>query len=373
MKTRQRRIRWISIATFVALTVAPVVWLEKTATRRAELVVGGAHLLEVGRAATGHQRADRVAFIDRGKRLVVTCPRYNRAVIYRVTAGETLELDRDMTLRGKPVAVCTTHDRFYLLERPPGDARHVEPGWCEAFDFEGRPVGSRLDVGFYPDDMALSPDGRHAFVLTSGRAEGDPSRPAPALTVIALDADAPQIIGRLTFDERDDDPARITLSRTGDVAVVTLRGSEQAAAVDLGNPAQPRLVDRMKLSTAEVPYVSADRDDAILMPVSSASEAVWVTDDRAKVLGAFECVAATLPHGSGVRLQRMGSTRELGRLILRGSMNLGRTKPTGLAYSADRGLLAVANRSGGVHLIAIRPGTEAARDANALAVSEPQR
>lgn len=34
-------------------------------------------------------------------------------------------------------------------------------------------------------------------------------------------------------------------------------------------------------------------------------------------------------------------------------MNFGRTRPTGLAYSADRGLLAIATRSGSIHMIEI--------------------
>jgi hypothetical protein len=61
----------------------------------------------------------------------------------------------------------------------------------------------------------------------------------------------------------------------------------------------------------------------------------------------------TLPRGSG--LEVTGSSRGLGthRLPLRGAWNLGATRPTGLAYAPERGLLAVANRSGGVHLLAL--------------------
>jgi len=45
----------------------------------------------------------------------------------------------------------------------------------------------------------------------------------------------------------------------------------------------------------------------------------------------------------------------LGRLPLRGSFNLGRTRPTGLAYAPERGFLAVATRSGAIHLVEICP------------------
>ncbi len=45
----------------------------------------------------------------------------------------------------------------------------------------------------------------------------------------------------------------------------------------------------------------------------------------------------------------------LGRLPLHGSFNLGRTRPTGLAYAPERGLLAVATRSGAIHLVEVSP------------------
>ena len=41
----------------------------------------------------------------------------------------------------------------------------------------------------------------------------------------------------------------------------------------------------------------------------------------------------------------------LGRLPLTGPLNIGRTRPTGLAYSPERGLLAVSTRSGSIHLL----------------------
>ena len=47
--------------------------------------------------------------------------------------------------------------------------------------------------------------------------------------------------------------------------------------------------------------------------------------------------------------------RGLGRLPIRGPMNLIPSQPTGLAYARQQGLLAVATKSGSVHLIAARP------------------
>src|SRR5205823_1261030 len=138
----------------VALVAIGIVYgLAARAGSRAELTVWPLEFVEVARAGTGHQRADRVTYADRGRLLAVTCPRYNHVVLYRVDATERLELVRDIELQGRPVAVGASRDRIYVLERPSGDRRHVEPGWCEAFDFGGDPVGSRFLAGMYPDDL----------------------------------------------------------------------------------------------------------------------------------------------------------------------------------------------------------------------------
>ncbi len=184
-------VAWILIVV-LAIGAAGAAWgLSVQAARRSELALGPDRLVEVARVGTGYQRAERLAFADRGRLLAVTCPRYDRLVLYRVTDAEALEVVRDIALDGQPVAVCSTADLLYVLERPPGDARHVEPGWWEAFDFRGFPVGSRCRAGMYPDDMAVSPDGKHALVLSSGRAEGDPDKPPPALDVFDLGIESP--------------------------------------------------------------------------------------------------------------------------------------------------------------------------------------
>jgi acyl-phosphate glycerol 3-phosphate acyltransferase len=347
----------IAVAWLLGLALIPAlgagaVMAWRRATRPAVLNVGRYTLREIDHAATSHQRAERIAFADAGRLLVVTCPRYSRLMLYRVTDGDRLELLRDLELTGKPVAVSPTSDRLHVLERPPGDRRHVEPGWWETFDLEGRPVGARTVVGFYPDDLALTPDGRHAVVLTSGRAEGSVERPAPALDVYEI-GESPRPVGHLGFDGQGDDPARLTLSATGRAAAVTLQGSKVVATVDLSDPAAPRLISRAPLSTVAHPYPSRSQDDWIVMPVASGSESVVVA-----LAGFGQCVASTLPHGSGLELSQASEQKSLGRLCLRGGkFGLSETRPTGLAYSAERALIAVANRAGGVHLVALRPGT----------------
>ena len=154
--------------------------------KRPEANFGPYHAAEVARVATGHQRAERLSFADHGRLLAATCPRYNRAMLYRVTGAKSLELVRDIPLGGRPVAVAPTAERLYVLVRPTNDARHVEEGWWESFDLEGNPVGSKIRVGLYPDDLAITPDGRHALVLASGRGEGGDHRPMPSVAVYDL-------------------------------------------------------------------------------------------------------------------------------------------------------------------------------------------
>jgi len=206
---------------------------------------------------------------------------------------------------------------------------------------ERRPGRRRL----LPDDLALAPDGRHAFVLTSGRAEGSADRPAPALDVYELGADPAHTrpAGRLTFEVQGDDPVRLALSATGRAGAVTLMGSNSVAAVDLSDPAGPRLIGRSPLASVEHPYPSRSQDDWIVMPVASGSESVVLP-----LAGFGECVASTLPHGSGLGLYQVSEQKPLGRLRLRGGkLGLSETRPTALAYSPERALIAVANRAGG--------------------------
>ena len=341
----------IVLAVVGGLAVGAVV-VARQAARRDVLVIGRSSVTEVAYAGTGHQRAERVAFADNGRTLAVTCPRYNRLVLYRVTANESLTAGPDVELAGKPVAVCPARERIYVLERPPGDDRHVQPGWWETFDLQGQRIGDRVTVGFYPDDMALAPDGTHAYVLTSGRAEGSADRPSPALDVYPIDG--AKSVGRVTFDDPSDDPSRLTLSASGQSAVVVLSGSDAAASVDLTDPSRPRLIGRAALPTLDQPYPSRGAGDVIVMPTISGREAVLFT-----LAGLGDCIAATLPHGSGLEFSQPARGQMLGTLTLRsGALGLGTVRPTGLAVARERGLIAVVNRSGGVHLVAIRPTTQ---------------
>ncbi len=344
------------------------------ASRKYEVVAGPYRVTEVARVATGHQRAERLVFADHGKLLAATCPRYGRVMLYRVTEANGLELVRDIKLEGRPVALATTSDRLFVLVRPNNDARHVEEGWWEAFDFAGKPVGSRVRAGFYPDDLAIMPDGRHALVLNSGRGEGGDHRPKPSLSVYNLESiDGANPVGRLEFDEPGDDPSKLALSDDGTKAAVSIQGTNAIAWVDLEDLRGPRLIVRRRWGKNSIPgALRFDRSGGVLA-VDEAERALWYQSrpDREPVIrpvegGIGEAIeipgrpdywAVSLPFDSGIGLVPAASHPEPdynapAYLPLKGRANLASTRPLGLAYDAGRRLLAVANRSGGsIHLI----------------------
>src|SRR5207244_1991089 len=121
-----------------------------------------------------------------------------------------------------------------------------------------------------------------------------------------------------------------------------LLGSNQVAALDLFDPRAPRIVGRSSLPIAQLPYTSETQGDRIIMPVAEDHEGVWIDwpDARGRTCG---WVACTLPHDSGLTVYDATTRRALGQLTLRaGALNLSATRPIGLAFSVDRGLLAVA-------------------------------
>ncbi len=353
------------VAAFAVVALLAVIgaFVIRQARQELKTSAGPWLLRETARTATGQQRVDRVVFAAGGSRLAAICPRYDRLVIYDIKSPSKLELVREVELEGRPVALATYHDRFIVLERPHGDQRHVEPGWWETVDLDGNPKGSRVSAGFYPDDVAVALDGKLLYVISSGQAEGDPKKPMPAIETFALDGTSKQgqCVSRVEFDHRDD-PARLALSASGRCAAVLLAKTNQTVAFDLSNPEKPRLVGRLKPSGAEVPYVSQSADsDWMMMPVASPSEAIAIESPQrekasqppgeSRPVPRADYVICTRHRDSVVEVMQNSPLCPLGRLPLTGPFNIGRTRPTGLAYSPERGLLAVSTRSGSIHLI----------------------
>jgi glycerol-3-phosphate acyltransferase PlsY len=346
----------------VSLVVIAGAQIYRNASSPIEVNAGPWTLREIDRATTGQQRVDRVAFAARGTRLAATCPRYDRIVIYQVEPEGTLNQIKEIQLEGRPVALATIGDRFLVLETPTGDQRHVEPGWWESFDTSGNRLGGRNLAGFYPDDLAVTPDGKYLLLLSSGRAEGDPKKPLPALEIFAVDDKIEcRAVGRVTFDVTDD-PCRLSISAAGRCAAVLLSRTNQTLAIDLAGPAHPHVIGRIKSTGSDAPYVSYSPDsDWIMMPVASQSEGIAIKAPRSGSDAAagpdvtpplhVDYLVCTRHHDSVLELFQTEPRQSLGRLPLKGPLNLGRTRPTGLAYSRDRGLLAVATRSGTIHMV----------------------
>lgn len=335
------------------MTVAGSVLLD--ADRRAPtLQVGSAVFTEVDRFRTGHQRAGDLTFADNGKILVVSCPRYNRLVFFAIDDDGSATEFEDLKLHGRPVALRALGDRLFVLQRPTGDDRHLEAGYWETFTLDGSPLGSKFRLGWDPDDLVFSPDGRFAYVLVSGHAEGEEGKHEPALMVIAIGdgVDDYTIISRTDFLEPGDNPRRIVLSESGRFAAVVLDGSFEVAGFDLSDPSQPEPTGRTPLVTRTIPYLSPTTgDDLILMPVDSSHETVLVSDVPG-IEGPL--LVSTIPYESAIQVVHGVERRALGRLPLRGPLNFGTIIPTGLTYCPDRALLAVSDRAGGVRLVSIR-------------------
>jgi glycerol-3-phosphate acyltransferase PlsY len=342
------------------------------AARTPQLNIGPVCLEPAARLATGHQRAERVVFADGSRLLALTCPRYNCVVLARVS-GRALEPAGEIALEGRPVALWPTSDGLHILQRPIADAHHLEAGWLEAFDFRGQRIGSRLRVGFDPDDLAILHGERWALVLTSGRAEGESNRPAAALFVVDLSPETAAeatIRARLTFDQPADDPERVALAPGEKRAAVSLRGSNEVAWLDLSDLDHPRIMARTK---SPDPGPMAFMPDGSLIVASTEAAALSRIDsetaapvplpvsamcgDVAIPQFAQSIVICSLPRKSAIELIDARSARSFGRLPIRGLANLAETRPLGLAIDLASRRIAIANRQGGsVHLVVAHGG-----------------
>ncbi len=352
------------VVAVLALLLVGGTWLVHNAARTIEAQAGPWSLKETDRLATGQQRVDRVAFARGGHRLAGICPRYNHLLIYQVDAADALKLVAETQLDGRPVGVVTLGTRFAVLERPPGDAKHLEPGWWEVFDRDGRRVGSRHLAGFYPDDIAASPDGHRLFVLSSGRSEGDAKKPLGSLDVLEVDPEtaAARCLGSIPFDASDD-PERLAVSASARYAAVLLAKSRRTLAVDVSDPAEPRVIGRTKAVVASAPYVSTPGDsdpDWIMMPAGLDSDTIALeapssaSRPRDTPYPRPDYLVTTRDNDSALEVIQTKPQHEVGRFPLLGPFNLGRTRPTGLAYSPERNLIAVATRTGSIHVVALR-------------------
>jgi glycerol-3-phosphate acyltransferase PlsY len=345
---------FLILMTSVLAAAGGAFWLYRKSREPVELVGGSFVLRQVDRVSTGYQRATRAVFLDEGRVLALLCPRYCRLVVFDVSSEQRLQLRVEVELEGRPMALAAAGDRVIVLQRPDSDRRHIEPGWCDTFDLEGKRIGSRLLIGYNPDDIAVSPDRRFLAVISSERSNADGPPPERFLAVHDLDSAGDQAPSKIVLERSEDDEARLTLSSTGRVAMAGLYGSGIAVAIDLSDANRPRILGRHPLPDFELSYPSHTENDRILMPVSTVHEAVLIPDHDSPYSG-NSLVIATRPDDSSLEVVCHGAHghRSLGRFPLRGPLNLGEIRPTGLAWSPERRLLAVSSRSGAVHLISM--------------------
>ncbi len=349
------------LAVLVIAIVGPTLWLVRHARAPIMATAGPWSLRETHRELTGQQRCSRVVFADHGKMLAVLCPRYNKILLYRVTPRVALEPISENAVEGRPVAIAAAGERIVVLERPANDDKHLQPGWWESFGLDGQKIGPRIAAGYYPDDLAVTPDGRFVIVLSSGRGEGDKNKPLPGIEVFstALVQDAAPSIGQLSL-QPSDDPDRLWLSASGKCGMITLPKTEQTVAIDLSRPEAPTVAGRSELAHADGPYVSSSADhDWIIMPAAGEHEVVAIKGLNSPALqGQGTCSADylvyTRPEHSILELVQVAPRCTIGQFPLKGPLNLAGTSPSGLAFSPERGLLAVTTKPGAVHLISIQ-------------------
>jgi hypothetical protein len=355
--TRMRRFALL----IAALAVVSLGAVAAVRFARPSAVEGPGFRLEVvSRVRTGHQRAERLVFLEGGERLAVACPRYNRVVIYRITGDFQLVRERDLKLDGRPVALAATPSSLIVLQRPAGDARHVEEAWWDVFTPGGEPVGSRFRLGFDPDDLAVSPDGRTALVLRSGRAEGEWNRPLPSLLAVAIEGTTPRPLGAVDFTDANDDPERLAWDASSGQAVVALGGSQSVARIDFSDTDHPRLIERLRLpAEIEVPAGVAIASMNSVRVADSAGGGLWEIGMDGAATGVAEgirefaelapsrLIGASAQSGA-LEVWESGTCRA--RLALAG---LGEFQPMGLAVADRPGgrLIAVSDRSGAVCLV----------------------
>ena len=295
------------------------------------------------RIAVGQQRAERLTFLDGGRLLVATCPRYHRVVLTRITDAREFEEIGDIEVGGRPVAVAPGKDRFTVLVRPHGDARHLEEAWWQAFDLAGDPIGSRARIGWDPGDFAAAPrTSRSAYVLTSGSAEErDQPSVAGGESSSTWRTETPKSIGRIPFDDPKDDPERLILLPDGRAAV-SLRGSDQVARLDLSDPKAPKLIDRLRVPDHGVPLAMAVGKDGRLLVGDPDASAFWRVEGDRLVQVDVDGKVADLVGDRGIRL----ATPPREGALQRKCSSRARISPSASSRSAARPIWARRARSG---------------------------
>ncbi len=202
------------------------------------------------------QRADHVAFYDDGNRLAMSCPRYSKITLWDCsgTIGTPPVRIRDVDLQGRPVGLTAFGDRIAVLQRPPGDDRHIKPGFFEVFDRDGTRVGGPVEAGWEPDQIEfIEREGQtYALMLFSGSAEGETNRGAPSLVIASFDRERLTFerLSHVDFETNGEDPLHFELvnvtaeGKTVARVLVSFGRKPGAAWVDWTDPMAAKITAR---------------------------------------------------------------------------------------------------------------------------------
>ena len=201
------------------------------------------------------------------------------------------------------------------------------------------------------------------FCWYSARARAKETRtnrcPGSRSSRLAFEQNAAPPIGRLSL-QPSDDPDRLWLSASGKCGLITLPKTKQTVAIDLSRPEVPTVAGRSELAHADGPYVSRSADnDWIIMPAAGEHEVVAMEGlnspaGQGRGICSADYLIYTRPEQSILELVQVTPRCTIGQFPLKGPLNLAGTSPSGLAFSPERGLLAVTTKPGAVHLIAIQ-------------------
>jgi hypothetical protein len=337
-----------------------------------------------GRIGTGLQRADHVAFYDNGRRLAISCPRYSKLTLWdsSVTSGAAPSLLRQIDVAGRPVGLTPLGDKILVLQRPPGDDRHIKPGFYEVFDQSGERVGNPVEVGWEPDQLRIvERDGKsYALLLFSGSAEGESNRGAPSLVVASFDPVSLKFekLSHVDFDTNGEDPLHFLPVIANDdgkpiaKALVNFGRKPGAVWVDWTDPASAKIASRHEWpEPAGEParcFYDAGNSRVIAVPADLSRDAAIFDIDGGD--------PATISLAAPVRPDEVDQTadearffmidQELGRISrygtergslfqwpLRGPYGFGSVRLTDVAEYSDPSSsnrkVAAIDRSGGLH------------------------
>jgi hypothetical protein len=219
------------------------------------------------------QRADDVAFFSNGQRLAMTCPRYTKMTLWAAPAkpGSVPQPLKEIDLEGRPLRLVPYQDNVIVLQRPPGDDRHIKPAFIEVFSAEGEKVAGPVEIGWEPDDLALvERDGRlYGLILLSGNAEGEDNRPNGSVNLVEIDPKSFQV-KEISAAEIPDvkklnqDPLRIVAGRfktenqaEKHLAMVTLGRQGAVRRLDWTDPTKLQWGEAISLPDAAEPVGAA--------------------------------------------------------------------------------------------------------------------